>query len=76
MFTQEHKVDILLFSETKKKQYYSDQSEQHLVILSGNNRDPNARVRAIIAPHLRPHLADVIQVNPNNYPMDSQRKGR
>ena len=35
----------------------------HLVILSGNTRDKHAGVGAIISPHLRPYLMDVIQVN-------------
>ena len=75
LFMQEYKVDILLLSETKSRQYYSYQSEQHLVILSGNNRDPNAGVGAIIAPHLRPHLADVVQVNPRLIHLTFRKKG-
>ena len=57
-------LDILLLSETKTRQYYSYTSEGHLVILSGNNKDPHAGVGAIITPRLRPYLADVVQINP------------
>ena len=59
----EHRLDVLFLSETKSTSYYSYMSEQHLVILSGNNKDKNAGVGAIISPRLRPHLLDVIQVN-------------
>ena len=58
---QEHKVDVLILSETKSYQYYSYTSEQHLVILSGNSRDKYAGVGAIVSPRLRPRLLDVIQ---------------
>ena len=58
-----HRIDVLLLSETKSTSYYSYVSEGHLVILSGNTRDKHAGVGAIISPHLRPYLMDVIQVN-------------
>ena len=59
----EHRLDVLFLPETKSTSYYSYMSEQHLVILSGNNKDKNAGVGAIISPRVRPHLLDVIQVN-------------
>ena len=60
---QEHKLDVLMLSETKTTSYYSYQSEKYLVILSGNNKDKYAGVGAIIAPHMRPHLLDVLHVS-------------
>ena len=60
---QEHRLDVLMLTETRSNSYYSYISEQHLVILSGNNRDKFAGVGAIISPTARPHLLDVIQVN-------------
>ena len=58
---REHKIDVLILSETKSSQYYSYTSEQYLVILSGNSRDKYAGVGAIVSPRLRPHLLDVLQ---------------
>ena len=60
---REHKLGVLLLSETKSTSYYSYTSEGHLVILSGNPKDRYAGVGAIISPKLRPHLLDVIQVS-------------
>ena len=60
---QKHDIDVLFLTETKSTQYYTYTSEQHLVILSGNNKDPHAGVGAIVAPHIRPYLADVVQHN-------------
>ena len=60
---QEHRLDVLMLTEMRSNSYYSYISEQHLVILSGNNRDKFAGVGAIISPTARPHLLDVIQVN-------------
>ena len=60
---QEHRLDVLILTETKSTSYYSYQSEGHLVILSGNHIDRNAGVGAIISPQARPHLMDVIQVS-------------
>ena len=58
---EEHHLDVLMLSETRTTSYYSYQSEKHLVILSGNQKDKYAGVGAIISPRLRPHLLDVIQ---------------
>ena len=63
LMMSEHSLDVVLLSETKATNYYSYTSEQHLVILSGNNREKHAGVGAIIHPRIRPHLADVVQVN-------------
>ena len=60
---ERHRIDVLMLTETKSTSYYSYVSEEHLVILSGNNRDKHAGVGAIITPHLRPYLMDVIQFN-------------
>jgi len=59
----EHNLDVLMLSETKSTNYYSYTSEQHLVVLSGNNKDKHAGVGAIIHPRIRPHIADIVQVN-------------
>ena len=59
----ENNLDVVTLSETKSTQYYSYTSEQHLVVLSGNHKDKHAGVGLVIAPKLRPHLADIIQVN-------------
>ena len=61
---EEHKLDVLFLTETKSYSYYSYLSEQYLVILSGNYRQKHAGVGVIIAPRVRPHLLEVIQVNP------------
>ena len=60
---QSHNLDVVMLSETRSTNYYSYTSEQHLVIMSGNTRDKYAGVGAVIHPRLRPHLADVVQVN-------------
>ena len=60
---QEHRLDVLMLSETRSTSYYSYVFEQHLVILSGNNKDKFAGVGATISPKARPHLLDVIQLN-------------
>ena len=61
---EEHKLGVLFLTETKSYSYYSYLSEQYLVILSGNYRQKHAGVGVIISPKVRPHLLDVIQVNP------------
>ena len=60
---QTHNIDVLMLTETRSHSYYSYQSEGFLVILSGNKLDRFAGVGAIVAPRLRPHLLDVIQVS-------------
>ena len=60
---QEHRLDVLILTETKSTSYYSYQSEGYLVILSGNYLDRNAGIGAIISPQARPHLMDVVQVS-------------
>ena len=59
----EHNLDLLMLSETKSTSYYSYTSEQHLVVLSGHNKDKHAGVGAIVHPRLRPHISDIVQVN-------------
>ena len=58
---QKRDIDVLFLTETKSTQYYTYTSEQHLVILSGNHKDPYAGVGAIVAPHIRPYIADIVQ---------------
>ena len=60
---QEHNLDILFLSETRATSYYSYLSENHLVVLSDNTREKYAGVGAIIAPHFRPHLLNIIQLS-------------
>ena len=60
---EEHRLDILILTETKSTSYYSYISEGHLVILSGNKKDKNAGVGAILSPKIRLYLMDVLQVN-------------
>ena len=72
---QEHKLGILLLSETKSTSYYSYTSDNHLVILSGNNKDRYAGVGAIIAPQLRPFLMDVIQINTRMIHLTFKKRG-
>ena len=60
---QTHSIDVLMLTETRSTSYYSYQSEGYMVILSGNKQDRYAGVGAIVAPRLRPHLLDVIQVS-------------
>ena len=75
LFMQEHHVDVMLLFEINSRQYHSYQFAQHLVTLSGNDKDSHAGVGAIIAPHLRPHLADVIQLNPRIIHLVFRKKG-
>ena len=63
LIMEEHRLDVMILTETKSTSYYSYQSEGYLVILSGNNRDKHAGVGAILAPRVRPHLLDIIQVS-------------
>ena len=72
---EEHKLDVLFLSETKSTSYYSYISEQHLVVLSGNNRDKNAGVGLIVSPKVRPHLLDIIQVNPRIIHVSFKKQG-
>ena len=46
-----------------------------MVILSGNQQDRYAGVGAIISPKLRPHLNDVLQVNPRIIHLSFKQKG-
>ena len=63
LLMQTHSIDVLMLTETRSNTYYSYQSEGYLIILSGNKQDRYAGVGAIVAPRLRPHLLDVIQVS-------------
>ena len=63
LMMKEHNLDIMFLSETKSTSYYSYLSEQHLVVVSGHNKEKHAGVGVIVHPRIRPHLADVIQVN-------------
>ena len=75
LMMSEHRLGILILSETKSTSYYSYTSEQHLVILSGNNKDKHAGVGAIIHPTLRPFLADVVQVSNRIIHLTLNKKG-
>ena len=70
-----HRLGVIMLSETRSTSYYSYLSEQHLVVLSGNNRDKYAGVGAVIHPKLRPHLADIIQVNSRVIHLIFNKKG-
>ena len=63
LMMKEHNLDVMFLSETKSTSYYSYTSEQHLVVLSGNNKDKHSGVGVIVSPDIRPHLADIVQVN-------------
>ena len=63
LLLEEHRLDVLMLSETRSTSYYSYLSEQHLVILSGNNKNKFGGVGTIVSPKARPHLLDVIQLN-------------
>ena len=71
-----HRLGVIMLSETRSTSYYSYLSEQHLVVLSGNNRDKYAGVGAIIHHRLRPHLVDVVQVNTRILHLIFNKKGR
>ena len=60
---EEHRLDVLILTETKSTSYYSYISEGHVVILSGNKKDKYAGVGAILSPKIRPYLMDVLQVS-------------
>ena len=75
LMMSEHRLGILILSETKATSYYSYTSEQHLVILSGNNKDKYAGVGAVIHPTLRPFLADVVQVSNRIIHLTLNKKG-
>ena len=72
---QEHNLDILFLSETRATSYYSYLSENFLVVLSGNTREKFAGVGAIIAPHFRPHLLDIIQLNSRIIQISCKKQG-
>ena len=72
---REHNLGVLFLSETKSTSYYSYNSEGHLVVLSGNNREKRAGVGVIIAPKLRPYLLDIIQVSPRLIHVTFKKKG-
>ena len=72
---REHKLGILFLSETKSTSYYSYNSEGHLVVLSGNNRDKHAGVGLIIAPSIRPYLLDIVQLSPRIVHITFKKKG-
>ena len=72
---QEHNLGVIMLSETRSTSYYSYLSEQHLVVLSGNTRDKYAGVGAIVHPKLRPHLADIVQVNSRIIHLTFNKKG-
>ena len=72
---QEHDLGVLILSETKSHSYYSYNSEGHLVVLSGNYKDKHAGVGAIVAPWLRPHLVDTLQINPRIIQLSFKKKG-
>ena len=72
---QEHDLGVLILSETKSHSYYSYNSEGHLVVLSGNYKDKHAGVGAIVAPWLRPHLVDILQINPRIIQLSFKKKG-
>ena len=72
---EEHRLDVLFLSETKSTSYYSYISEQYLVILSGNHKQKNAGVGAIVSPRVRPHLLDVIQCSPRLIHLCFKKRG-
>ena len=72
---REHKLDVLFLTETKSHSYYTYTSEQHLVVLSGNHFGKNAGVGAIVHSTIRPHLLDIIQVNPRILQLSFKKNG-
>ena len=72
---EEHGLDVLILTETKSTSYYSYTSERYLVILLGNQQDKYAGVGAIISPKFRPHLNDILQVNPRIIHLSFRQKG-
>ena len=71
----ESNLDVLFLTETKSTSYYSYTSEEHLVILSGNNKDKHAGVGVIISPRIRPFLLDIVQVSTRILHVAFRKKG-
>ena len=60
------KLGILFLTETRGKSYYTYNSQGYLLIVSGSPKEAFAGITTIVAPHLRPHLCEVIQHNPRH----------
>ena len=72
---QEHRLDVMILTETKSTSYYSYQSEGYLVVLSGNHKDKHAGVGVVLSPTVRPYLLDVNQVSNRIIHLAFKKKG-
>ena len=57
-------IHIMILTETRNHSYYTYNSQGYLWILNGNNQDKYAGVTAVVSPHIRPFVQDVIQHTP------------
>ena len=55
------RLDILILTETHAGAYHSFNSEGHLFVVNGNNRDKWAGVTAVISPKIVPYIKTIIQ---------------
>ena len=58
---QENAIDVLFRTETHAKSYYSFHSEGHMCVVNGNTKDKLAGFTAVIAPHIIPHVKNIVQ---------------
>ena len=57
----EKSVHVMLLTETRNKSYYTYNSQGFLWALNGNSKDRFGGVTAVVAPHIRPFIHDVVQ---------------
>ena len=58
---QEKSLQLMFLTETRSTSYYTYNSLGYLWILNGNIKDRFAGITAVVAPHIRPFVKDVIQ---------------
>ena len=61
---REKSLHILILTETRNTSYYTYNSQGYLWVLNGNNKDKYGGVTAVVSPHIRPFVKDIIQHTP------------
>ena len=57
----EKSLQLMFLTETRSTSYYTYNSLGYLWILNGDNKDRFAGITAVVAPHIRPFIKDVVQ---------------
>ena len=57
-------LHILILTETRNTSYYTYNSQGYLWVLNGNIKDKYGGVTAVVSPHIRPFVKDIIQHTP------------